>query len=172
MKIKSVVKGVYFENWKTPIEGVQYLWLSAVLQTASHAHFFFSEGDALRGRKRRERIYVMTIGRNWPYRIIEEGFAHACIGKYFRDDPQRPRRKSKGHSKTQRTWKLWGTSFIRELDEGKVLSDYKKTRDKNIFEYLIATMDERIEFVSGPPRWTVMRDLTVKAAVQRYLTEF
>jgi hypothetical protein len=112
----------------------------------------------------------MTIGRTWPYRLIEEEYAYTCIGKYFRDDPQKPKRKSRKRP-PQNTWKLWGTSFINELDEGKALSDYKEERDKNVFEYFVRTQDEWIEFVSGVPRWTVLRNITVRAAVRRYLKE-
>ena len=133
--------------------------------------FFFTVGFNAGRFKKKKRIYVMTIGRTWPYRLIEEEYAYSCIGKYFRGVPRKPKKKSKKRSTTQTTWKLWGTNFIKELDQGKALSDYQKERDQSIFEYLIQTEDEWIEFVSGIPRWTTLRDMTVKSAIRKYLKE-
>ena len=113
----------------------------------------------------------MTIGRGWPYRVMDEAYAYKCLGKYI-VSAKEPKKKISPGPKPYRTWKLWGTSFIKELDEGWELSGYQKPRDKNVFEYLIVTRDEWIEFVSGPPRWKVLRNMTLKAAVHRYLKEF
>ena len=171
MKFKSAEKDVFFEKWKTPLSGAQNLWLDAVFQTISHTHFFFSISPHFEKVKNRHDVHVMTIGRNWPYRLIEEAYAYKCLGKYFAYDPSNPKKKSTRRSGPQRTWKLWGTSFIKELDEGKALSDYEQERDKNIFECMIVTQDEWIEFVSGPPRWELHPHTTVKMAVRRYLKE-
>lgn len=171
MKIKSREKDAFLERWKTPVSDAYLLWLSAVLQTASQVHFFFAIGLPSKKIKKKHDVHVMTISRYWPYRVIEEEYAHSCIGRYFHTHPSEKKYPPGFPIGQSRTWKIWGTSFIQELDRGKALSDYKEERDKNIFEYLILTEGEWIEFVSGPPRWEVLHDTTVKMAVRHYLKE-
>jgi hypothetical protein len=171
MKIKSREKDVFLEKWKTPVGQAETLWLSAVFQSVSHTHFFFSIARHFERLKKKRDVHVMTIGRYWPYRLIEEEYARSCIGRYFHPHPSEEKHLSDFPIAQSRTWKIWGTSFIHELDRGKALSDYKEERDKNIFEYFILTEGEWIEFVSPVPRWEVLHDTTVKTAVRRYLKE-
>lgn len=171
MKIKSREKGVLMERWRTPVANAQHLWLRGLLQTASHAHFFFSTTRHFETLKKRCDIHVMTIGRTWPYRLVEEEYAYSCIGRYFHPHYSEKKRMSRPISLSN-TWKLWGTDFIKDLDHGRALSDYKEVQHNNIFEYLIQTEDEWIEFISGPPRWTLLRNMTAKAAVRSYINKF
>lgn len=172
MKIRSTEKNVYFEMWKTPVSGVRTLMLDAVIQTVSYTHFFFSIGDGVKNfKKKKWDFHVMTFGRGWPYRVMDEEYAYKCLGKYL-VSAKNPEKKISPGPNPYGTWKLWGTSFINELDEGWALSGYKKPRDKNVFEYVIITQDEWIEFVSGPQRWRKLRNMTLKSAVRHFLKEF
>lgn len=172
MKEKSQQKGAYAERWKTPVSSTWSLYLEAVLQTVSHTHFFFFKDDekfpkaskVKNFENKRRDIHVLTIGRNLPYRLTEEGYAHPCITKYL---PMGRRKRRKPF----RTWRLWGTSFIKELDEGYALSGYANKRNENLSEYLIITGDEWIEFIAGIPRWNLLRNVTLKEAVRHYFSE-
>ena len=162
MKIKSRIKNVYFEKWHTPIGRCQSLWLSATLQTIDSVYFFFRlESDVAKD------IHVMSFSRRHPYRMTDEDLAYGSIGKYLA--PLHP--KKERDSKFHHTYKLWGTNLIEDLDQFKVLSDYKKKRDKNIFEYLIITQDEWIEFILYPhePDWKVFHDVKIDTLVDYYL---
>lgn len=171
MKIKSREKDAFYEKWKTPVGHAETLWLNAVFQSASRIHFFFSVARHFVRLKKKRDVHVMTIGRNWPYRLIEEEYAFSCLRHYISPHPSWSKENPDRRIPRSRTFKIWGTSFIHELDRGKALSDYKEERDKNIFEYFILTEDEWIEFVSPPPRWEVLHDTTVRTAVRHYLKE-
>jgi hypothetical protein len=152
MKIKSLEKDVYFEKWKTPLAdlGILNFELSGMLQTDGHTHFFFVLRD---GTKRKKRtIHVMTIGRGWPLQLIEEGYAYNCLRRYLAPDPSIEKKVLDRKANSSSTWKLWGTSFIHELDRGKALSFGMGIPREEIFAYLIQTPDDWIEIVSPPPR--------------------
>jgi hypothetical protein len=171
MKIRSREKDVYIENWTTPVSHAEDLSLSAVLQTASRIHFlFFPVFKGERPKKKRD-IYVMTTCRGWPYRVIDEEYAHSGVGRYFHPHPSEKKHLADRPLAKSRTWKIWGTSFIQELDRGKALSNYEEKRDKNIFEYFVLTDCEWIELASPSVDWEILRDTTVKAAIRRYLKE-
>lgn len=171
MKKKSREKDAYYEKWKTPVGNARWLFLSGVLQTAGHTHFFFAIYDGEKNsRKKKQDIHVLTIGRAWPYRLIEEGYA-SCIGRYLYPDSSRDKDVPDRDFASFCTWKLWGTSFIQELDLKKGLSIYMGRSRKKIVSYLVQTQDEWIEFVSGPPHWQLLKNVTIQAAIQRYLKE-
>lgn len=166
MKTRSVgFKDVFHEKWQTPISHGQSIALMGLLQTITHVHFFFTI-DA------EKDCHVMTIGRHWPYRLIEEEYAFICIGKYLRETPAQKKRSKSHPRRPFRTWKFWGTSFVKELDEGHALSGYKMVRDKNQFSYFITTQDEWIEIVSNDPKWEVFRNTKVKKVMQNYLKKY
>lgn len=164
MKMKSVVDGVSFERWNTPLTGNARVWLSSMYESKIQTHFIFTTGYGTK-LKKDERIYVLTIPRASSYRLIEEEYAYTCIGKYFRDDPNRPKRR-KPARRYQTTWKISGASFTEELDEGKELS---RKREKMRFEYLILTEDEWIGIVSDSVEWTELNNMTVQSAVRTFL---
>lgn len=145
MRTKSeFFKGVYFERWGTPISHGQSLSLWGVLVDHTLTHFYFTVDEE-------KDCHVMTIDRLWPYRMIEEQYAHKCLGKYFRVNPKGKKKPRPQFPRYFKTWKMWGTSFIKELDEGYALSGYNKVRNKNHVAYLIETKDVWIEIVSGVP---------------------
>ncbi len=169
MKIKSVEKDVYFEKWKTPLGNARRIGLSGILQTAGHTHFFFTVDDDVKNLKKKKwDIHVLTIGQSWPFRVIEEGYAK-CVGRYFHQDPSQGKKVSATSIIGHNTWKLWGTNFIQELDLGKGLSIYMDIPRRDIVGYLVQARNEWIEFVSGPPRWQLLKNVTIQAAIQRYL---
>lgn len=167
MKIRSEEKDVYFERLRTPLTGASILTLKGVLQAGNYVHFFFEIWKEKYWRTKKRDIHVMTIGAGWPYRLIEEEYAYACLGKYF--ERHGGDLSKKRNRKPQRTWKLWGTSFIKELDEGRALSNYESIPNKNIVEYLVITEDEWIEWVECTPVWCLLRNTTAKSAMKKYL---
>lgn len=173
MKEKSQQKGAYAERWRTPISGARWLDLEAIFQSVLHTHFFFfatdkkffAPNEAKGFTRARRDIHVLTINREAPYRVTEEGYGYTRMTKYLPPIGKGRRRKAAN------TWKLWGTSFLKDLDEGRALSGYGKKRNKKIYEYLIVTGDEWIEFVSGDPKWDLLRNVTLKEAVRHYFEE-
>jgi hypothetical protein len=68
-----------------------------------------------------------------------------------------------------KTWRLWGTSWILELDTYLVLSDYAKTRDKNIHQFLIQTENEWIEFICPyEPDWKTYKNKSLQELMLYY----
>lgn len=152
------INDVYLEHWRTPIMHNQQLWLQFVLHTGSTVHFFFSVND------KAESIHVMTINCGWPYRVVDESLGYHCIGKYFRFKKE-PLKKVKICS----TWKVWNTSFILDMESANALSGYAKKRNKDYFEYVIATQDEYIEFISlNPPSWEFYQDIEIQKLINDY----
>ncbi|MBC7458785.1 MAG: hypothetical protein H7235_10930 [Bdellovibrionaceae bacterium] len=167
MKIKSTAgKDVYFENWSTPLDQGQWIWLISLLQTVDSIHFFF----AFTGDKASKRIHVMTIDRYCPYRLIEERYAVGCVGKNLlerKKENNYPSRNSKGNH--IKTWKLWGTQFIKEVDENTSLSNYSPIPNKNIVQYLITTEEEYIEFIADQePRWKSYPNMKIENLLVHY----
>ena len=78
-----------------------------------------------------------------------------------------PREKNE---KTSSTYKLWNTSFIKDVDENHALSNYAPERNKNIFQYLIVTQNEWIEFISlDPIEWRLHKNIKEDELVCFYL---
>lgn len=166
--MKSIVEDVFFEKWVTPVLEVNHLTLEALYQSTSQTHFFFSTEKAIKRKKKKKSIFVMSIIRTWPYRIIEKKYARTAIGRYFEGRPELFSSKDDFRLKN-RTWKIWGTKFIEVLDEGKALFDYKEKRDENLFEYFICAEDKWIEIHTIDPEWEEHRDTTVNAVLRKYL---
>ena len=98
-------------------------------------------------------------------RITDETYAYNCIGKYL--NRKVPRKKDE---KRCSTLKLWNTSFIKDIEESNALSGYALERDKNIFQYLIITDDEWVEFISlNPIEWTFHKDVKLDELVNVYM---
>lgn len=161
MKEKSdFVKGVIRERWKTPIMHNDQLWLQFILQTITGIHFFFTLDQE-------KAIHIMTIESGSSYRLTEESLGYHCIGKYFRTKKPLSKRVKKCS-----TWKLWNTSFILDMETANALSGYAKRRDKNRFEYQIASQDEYVEFISNDePLWDKREDVRIDKLINEYVRE-
>jgi len=161
MKVESAYGNeVYLEDWNTPIMHNNQLWLVAELRIMSDVHLFFQlnsdSGD---------EFYAITISSRCPLRITDETYAYNCIGKYL--SRKVPRKKDE---KRCSTLKLWNTSFIKDIEENNALSGYALERDKNIFQYLIITDDEWVEFISlDPPEWNFHKNVKIDELVNVYM---
>lgn len=165
MKIKSKVgNDVYFEEWPTVVSKARYLWIISVLQTGNQVHFILQIN---KGKK----FYVLTAPRGCPFRLIDETYAVKCVSKYIVPDPSKNIKPLSVNKWRKKTWKIWGTAFINEVDENHALSNYEKEHDKNIFQYLVKTEDEWIEFISGPPTWRTYQNITLEALIAKILKE-
>lgn len=160
MKIKSKLNDVYFEPWQTPVISAENLWCHGVLHTNWYTHFCVSINAE-------KDIHVISIDHRSPYRIVDEDH-QSYLEKYFASDLS-PEERKLHIPKLCRTWKIWGTTFIHEMDEGRFLSGLGKEHDKEIFQYLMFTQDEWIEFISDPPRWETFKDSDIKTVMNHYL---
>lgn len=161
MRIESAYENeVCFEVWETPVIHNEQLWLIAELRIQGDIHFFFHLNS------NSPDIHVATISFRSPLRITDEDFADYCIEKYLkRKAPTKP------SGKRPSTFKLWNTNFIKEIDENKALSDFAPERDKNIFQYLIVTQEEYIEFISEPPIWNFHQNMELEDAINFYMKQ-
>ena len=161
MKIESSYgSDVCFEYWDTPVMYNEQLWLLAELRIMNNIHLFFKlNSDSP------DDIYVTTISSRCPFRATDETYAYNCIGKYLK----RKVPKDKSEKKCS-TYKIWNTSFIEDIEENNALSDYVLQRDKNIFQYLIVTEDEYIEFISlDPLEWNFHKNVKIDELVNFYM---
>jgi hypothetical protein len=161
---------VFFGQWKTPIQKIDYIYLhlTGILQTKIHTHFLFEAyGDGI--------VRTMTVPADSSYRVVDEGLGLTCIGKYFATKgPYKPYKRGKGRpAKLCSTWKLRNASFVRELDEGHNLFRDKKEKSKANFEYFIKTSNDWITFVSSRrPVWRVHHHIRkTERVVLKYLKE-
>jgi hypothetical protein len=161
MKEESVYGNeVYLEDWNTPIMYNNQLWLVAELRIMNDIHFFFKLNSDSRGE-----YYTTTISSRCPLRITDETYAHNCIGKYL--DWKIPRKKDNPGSSTL---KLWNTSFIKDIEENNAMSGYALERNKDIFQYLIITNDEWVEFITlSPVEWSFHKDVKIDELISAYL---
>jgi hypothetical protein len=166
MKFKSSYdKEVYFEKWQTPMTNRGNIWLNHQFLTNRYIYFFFRlYPDPLK------KIYVMKILRYSPLRITEECNAVGFISKYFRISKKRSNSADSNIKETlSRTWKIWNTQYIKEIDSNYALSGFTKKRNKKIFQYLIVTQEEWLEFISlHEPEWKVYKNKTLAELVMRY----
>jgi len=167
MKIKSEAgKNIYFEHWSTPLDQAKAVWLETFLMIGNKMHFFF------RLEKGAPNItYVMSLSRGWPIRFTEEEHAIGCVAKYTVGKNDENIAPVNSHGYQFKTWKLWGTQYIKEMDSNHALSDYKPRRNKNLFQHLIETQEEWIEFICTPgvePKWKVYKGTDVRSLVRHY----
>ncbi len=166
MKEKSeLYPDVTFEKWKTPLSGILYcdLHVGGVLQTCFQVFFFLYEGA-----KHHKETHVLSIPRDYPYRVMEEEYSYVGVDRYFKyKDPSAIRKKRR--SKPCATWKLWSTDMIKEFDAGGALSRYGEIKAKDIIHYTIFTGNDTIEFISPATRWEVHRNMKVEKVIAMYL---
>ena len=160
---------VQLERWKTPImyNSSHHLYVNCILQAGDQVHFF------IYNRKQSDRrIHVLSIPRSYPYRVMENAYAYAGVGQYFRVKNPDKIKKPKGY-KGCCTWKLWNTNFIKELNggiEGKgALSGYGQIKPEKIIHYVIRMADEVIEFISPTMRWELHKNIKMKNLVELYV---
>ena len=162
MKIKSKYKNVYFEHWDSPVKGTNILVFEGILTTPWLTHICVS-------CYQNSDIHVLTIHATDPYRVLDED--HSCFYRKYFDSGLSKNELKKNHPDPCRTWKIWGTTFIQELDEGYYLSDFKSEHDENIFQYLIFTQDQWIEFICPNPIWKTFKNSSFEKVVIHYLKE-
>lgn len=173
MKIKSKLKeNVYFEKWETPLCRARHIWLVSFLQTGNRIHLFFSLED-----KASSEIHVMTVSRLCPYRMTDQSHAIRLIANNL--VPARIISSNRTKNKESflfKTWKLWGTNFINEVNENSALSGYKNENDENIFQYLIQTQNEWIEFICAlnpkwGPQWKMYKNKKLHSLLLYYVSK-
>jgi hypothetical protein len=160
MKIKTKIDGVYIEPWETPLISAENLWSKGVFHSNWATHFLFSinqESD----------IHALTIESRSPVRIFDENHQD-FIQKYFKTTLSPDKQKHKIPN-ICRTWKLWGTQLIKEMDESYFLSNYAAEHDADLFQYLIFTQDEWFEFIAKPPTWEVFKNSDTKSIVSHFI---
>jgi hypothetical protein len=165
-RIKSSAgKDTYFEAWQTPLTEGENIWLTYMLLSSTKIHFFFKLYS-----DRFEKINVMSISRYCPFRLTEERQAEGFLTKYFYIDEKKSNQILKNLKGLPiATWKIWGTQFIKELDSNYSLSEYKKKHDPNIFQYLIRTQEEWIEFISStPPEWVEFDNKNINELIAEF----
>lgn len=162
-KIKD--KKIYYKHWQTPLSGAQNLWLSSVLQTKNRIHFFFQLG-----KEDEKKIHVMTIYRSWPYRVTDEEYTYGSIPSDNFSKGINLTAKKFHKKKFLRTWKFWNTSFVKEIEgRNNSLSNYSHKRDLNLYQYLINTQEEVIEFISlFEPTWKVHKNKKISSLLSYY----
>jgi hypothetical protein len=156
------MKNVFFEPWQTPLMSQQTVGFVGILNTNWLVHFCLS-------LHRQKEIHVVTIPSGAPYRVFEE--AHlAFLDKYFETDMTEEQFSLLG-SRFCQTWKLWNTDYIKEMDEGYCISGYGSDYDPKIFQCLIKTQEQWIEFIYPNPIWKVFENSNFETVVNYYLNE-
>lgn len=164
MKKQSIInKQVYFDIWETPIVNASYLDLEAVFQTISDIYFFFQARD----KKKLSTFFYLKVDRLTPYKMTEECIAYGNIWKYV----QEKKTKSKVKRQYVRTYQLWNTPYIKELDANLILSGYAKRRDKNISQYMIRTDDETIELVARKFEWVQYEGFNTQDIMEKLIKD-
>ena len=164
MKKQSILnKQVYFATWETPVKHTPYLDLEAVFQTGGHIYFFFHA----RNKKKLSTFFYLKVDRLTPYKMTEECIAYGNIWKYVQAKKERSNVK-RHHI---RTYQLWNTPYVKELDKNLVLSGYSKRRDKNISQYMIRTDDETIELVARSFVWIQYEGFNTQDIMEKLIKE-
>lgn len=154
---------VKYSKWETPVSNILYvdLLVVGVLQTIHITYFFMFKADE------NKKVYVLSIPRHFPYRIMEEEYAHHGVRRYFRK--KRPLKQKNGSLVTSCAWRLWNTDMIKELNAGEALSDFGKTKIDEITHYVIETGGDTIEFISPVYHWEIHKNIKAKDLIQSYV---
>jgi hypothetical protein len=144
--------------WETPVSGLKTLWLSNQLHTGSCNYFFFENDiyDSIR------YVYVLTIRSLDAFKLSDESDSSIRINKLL--DNRLPETK-----KWARSYKIWNSPYALEASYtlGMTTQEYDETEK---FQYLIATQDVTIEFVtSATPQWEIYEGLNLDDLVIQYL---
>lgn len=130
-------RNVFFELWKCPLTGIHPLFFAGMLEILDIR--FFLQGE--------EVFYSVTIPRRSVFRLADETYLGALSERLVEEKIAPP--SPKHHVWMNKTWKVWGTPFLKELNaQGLLFLDVPK---ENHFQYLIWTEDESPEFISLKP---------------------
>lgn len=144
--------------WKTPVTGVQTLWLSNQLYTTSNNYFFFENAidDPTRF------VYVLTISALDAFKLSDESDSSVRIDKLLEN-------KLPGNRDRARSYKIWNSPYALEASYrlGMTSREYDETEK---FQYLIVTQNVTIEFVTiVPPKWEKYEGMNLDDLVIQYL---
>jgi hypothetical protein len=162
MKIKSSAgKDIFFEAWNTPVMQSEQLWLLRQFFTGSQVHFFFQMNH-----DSKDEFYVLSVSGGSPFRITEEGLGWTYVGKYIESETP-----SKKKEKKCSTFRIWNTSFAKNTYSARPLKEDERVSE-DIFQYLIITQDEWVEFISlTPPKWEIHKNVKLEKLVLKYMKE-
>jgi hypothetical protein len=164
VKKHSIInKQVLFEVWDAPVVHAPYLDLETIFQTRSDIYFFFHA----RNKKKLSTFFYLKVDRLTPFKMTEECIAYGNIWKYVRE--KKSKLKEKRHY--IRTYQLWNTPYVKELDANFVLSGYAKKRDKNISQYMIRTDDETIELVARKFEWVSYEGFNTQDIIEKLIKD-
>jgi hypothetical protein len=160
---------VFYECWKTPTRGTEYIYfnLIGVLQTSKQTHFFFS----LNERKGEEKL-VVTVPEVCAYQLVDEGTGISYDRKYsMPKGPYKPYKKGRGRpTKPCHTWKFWNTDFLQELRESPTFYLREKKRKKQVCEYMIMAANDWITFVTfHRPSWKFHHNIKIEKLMKQYM---
>lgn len=144
--------------WETPVAGLETLWLSNQLYTGSNNYFFFENGisDPVRF------IYVLIIRALDAFKLSDESDSSIRISKLLDNRLSNDR-------KFARSYKIWNSPYALEASYtlGMTTQEYEEMEK---FQYLIATQDVIIEFVTdATPEWEVYEGQNLDDLVIQYL---
>ena len=130
-RMQSIVnKDIFIEPWECPLTGKEGLCFVGMTEIYD-IRFFIVDNDA---------VYVVTIPRRSAFRLVDETYLDE-LGRLTGTGVKHPRYK---------TYKIWGTPFLKELDAQGLLFLHRPNKEDH-FQYIIYTEDESPEFVSPPP---------------------
>ena len=125
-------KDVFVGPWECVLRDKKYLFFTGLLEIYD-IRFFIEDHD---------NVYVVTIPRRSVFRLVDETYL-TTLGTLLTEEETGPK-FPKG-----KTWKAWGTPFIKELGDLLFLGVPDKEHQ---FQYIIFTEDESPEFVSPEPK--------------------
>lgn len=140
-RVQSIAsKKVYFAKAETPISHAKQLNLEVIFHFGKFTHFVFRS----KCKNESEKYHSLKVDRNAPHRVTEENLAYSSVLKYFKSTTS----LSLSRSAKCNVYVLWGTPYIQEMNFGGDLSNYKKGDAGEVFQIMIITEDEIVEFVA------------------------
>lgn len=147
------------EFWETPIIDPPYLWLSQQLFTGNKNYFFFE----IDFNEFTNPTYVMSISTRDTFKISDETESGNRIDQYTKN------MKEGSNRKRGLTYKAWNTPFAIEVCSSLVIPAEKYHKMEK-FQYIIATLDQNIEFVTlDPPEWEFYEGIKLEDLVIQYV---
>ena len=127
---------VFFAPWDCALSGKDPLFFLGLLEVYN-IRFFLGGIDA---------IYVVTIPRRSVFRLVDESHLQTVFQVLTEAEGEPPLGKSEVYRR--KTWKAWGTPFLKELGP-LVFLDFS---EEEKFQFLILTEDESPEFICYEPK--------------------
>lgn len=126
-------KAVFVAPWDCILREKNHLFFTGLLEVYD-IRFFIEDHD---------NVYTVTIPRRSPFRLVDETYL-GTLGTLLTEEESGPKFPN------GKTWKAWGTPFLKELD-GQGLLFHRRKNKEDHFQYIIFTEDESPEFVSTEP---------------------